>query len=155
MTFQIRPLPRADFAELFGLSDAALAERGVVVHTADAKPGFPCRVSLEDAEPGERVLLVNYEHQPADTPFRSRYAVFVRDGAQEARPAPGEVPELLRSRVLSVRAFDADGMLIDADLCEGAAVEATIARLLGDPAAACLHLHYAKPGCFAALVERV
>jgi hypothetical protein len=154
MSFQIRPLPRADFAELFGLSDEVLAARGVVVRTADAKPGFPCRVSLEDAEPGERVLLVNYEHQPADTPFRSRYAVYVRDGAQQARPAPGEVPELLRSRVLSVRAFDGEGMLIGADLCEGTALEPMIERLLADPAAACLHLHYAKPGCFAARVDR-
>lgn len=155
MTFQIHPLPRSDFAHLFGLSDAALKARGVIAQIADSKPGFPCRVSLEDAEPGERVLLVNYEHQPADTPYRSRYAVFVRDGAQEARPAPGEVPEQLRRRVLSVRAFDADGLLIDADLADGTAVEDVIERLFANPRAACLHLHNAKPGCYAARVERV
>jgi hypothetical protein len=154
MTFQISPLPRSAFAELFGLSDVALAERGVVVRIADAKPGFPCRVSLQDAEPGERVLLVNYEHQPADTPYRSHYAVYVRDGAQEAQPAPGEVPEQLRSRVLSVRAFDEAGMLLDADVCEGTALEPVIDRLLSDPAAAYLHLHNAKPGCYAARVDR-
>lgn len=155
MNFQIRPLPRSDFAHLFGLSDAALKDRGVIAQIADSKPGFPCRVSLQDAEPGERVLLLNYEHQPADTPFRSRYAVYVREAAEQAQPAPGEVPQVLRSRVLSLRAFDADGLLIDADLSDGTAAEAAIARLFADPRAASLHLHYAAPGCFAALVERV
>jgi hypothetical protein len=154
MTFQIRPLRRAGFEPLFGLSEQDLARRGVLARIADAKPGFPCRVSLKDAEPGERVLLLNFEHQPAETPFRSRHAIYVRDGAVEARLEPGEVPELLRSRTLSVRAFDAEGLLIDADLAEGALVEAAIERMLAVPDAAYLHLHYARPGCFAARVDR-
>src|SRR5262249_32651756 len=117
MSFQIRPLPRDAFACLFGLSDQALKARGVVAVTADASRRLPRRVSLADAEPGERVLLVNFEHQPADTPYRSRHAVYVRDGAEQAELSTGEIPELLRRRTLSVRAFDAQGMLINADLC--------------------------------------
>jgi hypothetical protein len=155
MTFQIRPLPRARFAPLFGRDDADLAREGVLVRTADARPGFPCRVSLEDAEPGERVLLLNYEHQGADTPFRARHAIYVREAAVEAQPQPGEVPEVLRRRTLSLRAFDAEGLLRDADLAEGDAIAGAIERLLAHPDTADLHLHYARMGCYAARVARV
>jgi hypothetical protein len=154
MTFQIRPLALAPFEPLFALSDAELAATGAVSRIADASPGFPCRVSLQDAEPGERVLLLNFEHQDADTPFRACHAIYVRVDAIEAHPEPGEVPEVLRRRVLSVRAFDAAGWLRDADLADGTAVESVIERLLADPEVAYLHLHYAKPGCYAARVER-
>jgi hypothetical protein len=135
-------------------SDDELRARGVVRRTADHSPGFPCRVSLRDAEPGETVLLLNYEHQPADTPYRASHAIYVREGAVEARPGVGEVPDVLRRRLLSVRAFDADGMMVDADVAEGGALEPVIARLFGDPAVAYLHVHNAKPGCYAARVER-
>lgn len=154
MTFQIHPLPREAFEPVFGLSDEALKAQGIVPRIADAKPGFPCRVSLKDAEPGERVLLLNFEHQSADTPYQSRYAVYVRDGAEQARLAPGEVPELLRTRTLAARGFSERGMLINADLCEGVAVDGAIEALFDDPRIAYIHLHYAKPGCFAARVDR-
>src|SRR5262249_5468002 len=91
--FQISALPSDRFSHLYGLSEDALSALGVVVLTADSKPGFPCRVSLQDAEPGTRMLLLNYEHQDAATPYRSRHAIFVADGAKEAEPAPNEVPE--------------------------------------------------------------
>ena len=159
MSFRITGLPRTRFADLIGLSDDELKSRGVLRRIADHKPGFPCRVSLRDAEPGESVLLVNYEHQPASTPFRSTYAVYVREASvreagAEASLAIGELPDVFRSRTLSLRAFDRDGMLIDADLADGAEPEPTITRLLANPAAAYLHAHYAKPGCYAARIDR-
>jgi hypothetical protein len=154
MAFQITALPPAPFVPLFDLSADSLAERGGVLRVADRSPGYPCRVSLRDAEPGETVLLVNYEHQPARSPFRSTHAIYVRRGAEQAHPAPDEVPEMLRSRLLSVRAFDASGMLAEADVVEGREVESAIERLFGAPAAAYLHLHFARPGCYAARVDR-
>jgi hypothetical protein len=153
MTFQLAALPAAPFAPLFALSEEALAGTGGVRRVADRSPGFPCRVSLRDAEPGESVLLVNYEHQPARSPFRSTHAIYVRHGAVQAHLEPGEVPEMLRMRLLSVRAFDDAGMLVDADVVEGRAVEAVIERLLGVPEAAYLHVHFARPGCYAARVD--
>ena len=154
MTFQIVALPAAPFAPLFALSDEALAARGGVRRVADRAPGFPCRVSLRDARPGEDVLLVNYEHQPARSPFRSTYAIYVRRDAVQARLEPGEVPEMFRSRLLSARAFDEAGMLLDADVVEGREVEGVIGRLLGVATAAYLHVHFARPGCYAARVDR-
>jgi hypothetical protein len=154
MSFQISSLPSARFSHLFGRSADELRAEGVVVKAANAKPGFPCRVTLRDAEPGERVLLLNFEHQDAPTPYRSSHAIFVIDGAQEASLAPGEVPEQLRSRLLSVRAFSADGMLLDANVAEGAGASDVFEQMLRNKRAAYLHVHFAKFGCYAARVDR-
>lgn len=154
MAFRITGLSPAPFQPLYGLSDAALSERGVRRMIADAPNGFPCRITLADAEPGETVLLLNHEHQPADTPFRSRHAIFVREGADSSFDAGDTVPDQLRRRTLSLRAFDWNDMMIDADLCEGADAEALIARLLDDPRTAYIHAHFARHGCYAALIER-
>jgi hypothetical protein len=153
MRLRITGLPAADFAPLFDLSDAELAARGALRVVADAPHAYPCRVSLTDAAPGDALLLVNYEHQPAATPYRSCHAVYVRQG-ETTFDAVGEVPDQLRRRILSLRAFDADGMLLGADLADGPALEAAAERLLALPGAAYLHAHFAKPGCYAARIER-
>jgi hypothetical protein len=154
MAFQISALPAGSFAPLFTLADDALAAKGGVRRIADRSPGFPCRVSLRDAMPGETVLLVHYEHHPVSSPFRASHAIYVREGAEQAHPEPGEVPEMLRSRLLSVRAFDAAGMLVNADVVEGRDAETAIERLFGEAGVEYLHLHFARPGCFAARVDR-
>jgi Protein of unknown function (DUF1203) len=154
MSFQISALPAQHFQHLFGKSDAELKAAGVLATIADAKPGFPCRLTLLDAEPGERVLLFNYEHQSAATPYRSSHAIYVIDGAQGAAPAPGEVPEQIRSRLLSVRAFSQDGMIVDADITHGDAAAEVFERMLADPKVGYLHAHFAKFGCYAARVDR-
>ena len=51
--FVFRALSDTDFAALFELDDNQLAARGIERVRADAKPGFPCRVSLCDAEIGD------------------------------------------------------------------------------------------------------
>ena len=153
--FQVSALPSERFRHLYGMSEEALAAAGVIVRVADAKPGYPCRVSLRDAEPGARMLLLNFEHQDAATPYRSAHAIFVRDGAEDTALAPGEVPELLRARLLSVRAFSQAGMIVDGEVTEGAGAASVFARLLDNPQAAYLHVHFAKFGCYAARVDRV
>lgn len=152
--FQISALPSERFRHLYGMSEDALDAAGVVVRIADARPGFPCRVTLRDAEPGTRMLLLNYEHQDAATPYRSRHAIFVCDGAEDAAPAVGEVPEQLRSRLLSVRAFSEGGMMVEADIVEGAEAAGVFRRLLANPETAYLHVHFAMYGCYAARVDR-
>ena len=153
MGFRIRGLAAEPFAALFSLSDEALAARGAVRKTADAAPGFPCRISLTDAAVGDEVILAHHEHHAVGSPFRSSYAIYVREGEQTFDEAD-RVPEMLRSRLLSLRAFDSRGMLLDADVTGGGEVEALIARLFADTRVAYLHIHFAKPGCYAALVER-
>ena len=155
MSFQIRPLPLETFTPLFTLDDAQLRASGARRYVADRRPGFPCRVSLMDAEPGEHVILVPFPHQDADSPYRASGPIFVREAAHQAAFGVDEVPELLRLRTLSVRAYDADALMADADVVEGRDVESLIARLFADPRVAYLHVHFARPGCFACRVERV
>ncbi len=154
MAFRITGLKPAAFIPLYGLSDAELAARGVRRMKVDSDPGFPDRVELRDIAIGGHALLLNYMHQPADTPFRATHAIFVREGATETYDRIDAVPEAMRRRLLSVRAFDADGMMIAADVTEGASLDDLIARLFGDAGAAYLHAHYARQGCFAARIDR-
>jgi Protein of unknown function (DUF1203) len=154
MSFRITGLPAEDFADLFRLSDAELAARGAVRRIADGRvPGYPCRISLTDARPGDELLLVNYEHHPVASPYRMRFAVFVRRG-EDTYDAVDAVPEQLRSRTLAVRAFDADAMMVGWEMVEGRDLETAIERLLANPQASYLHVHYAAPGCYAARVDR-
>ena len=153
MAFTVSSLPLEPFQPLFALDDAALAERGAMRVIADAPFAFPCRVSLEDAKPGERLILLNYEHQPADSPFRASHAIYVREGATPTATTD-DLPPVLRRRLLSLRAFDEQGMLRDADVTQGADAEPVIVRMLADPDVAYLHAHYAKPGCYAARIDR-
>jgi|SRR5215472_13882176 len=154
MSFRIRGLPAAQFAPLFGISDADLAKCNAVRKVADRTPGFPCRVSLRDAEPGETVLLLNYEHLPVASPYCSRYAIYVRENAVDAQLDVNEIPEVLRIRLLSIRAFDETGMLRAADVVPGTDLAATIDRMFLLEEASYLHAHNAKPGCFAARIDR-
>jgi hypothetical protein len=154
MSFTISGLPLERFAPLFALDDAALAARGVLRKVATHKPGFPCRISLTDAEPGQSVLLLNHQHQDADTPYRSAYAIYVNEAAAETWHGEGEVPGALRGRPISLRAFSAEGMLVGAEVASGDDLEAAIVRRFADPAAAYLHAHNAGHGCFVARIDR-
>jgi hypothetical protein len=154
MTFQINGLAAETFAPLFKLPDAELAARGAVRVIADRNPGFPCRVSLCEAQAGEVLLLINYEHLSVASPYRSRHAIYVRENAGEARLGVGEIPEVLRTRLLSLRAFDDAGMMIDADVMRGSDLAVAIDRMFDSPRVKYLHAHNAKAGCFAARIER-
>jgi len=154
MEFRVTGLGDEAFRRLYGLSAGDMGEAGAIRYVADAKPGFPCRVSLRDAEPGETLLLLNFLHQPAATPYQASHAIFVIEGSTTARPAPGEVPDMLARRELAVRAFDADHMMTDAVLTPGQGAAATFRRLLADPRNHYLQVHNAARGCCLASVER-
>jgi hypothetical protein len=151
MSFRITGLPAENFSHLFSLDSAELAALGAVRRTA--QHGAPCRVSLTDATPGDEVILVNYEHHKVASPYRMRFAIYVRHG-ETTYDKVDEVPQQLRTRQLAARAFDQDGMMLAFELVEGVKLEGAIERLLAEPRAAYLHLHYAAPGCYAARVDR-
>ncbi len=151
MSFRITGLPAENFDHLFALSDAELEAQGAV--RTNAPGAVPCRISLTDATPGDEVILTNYEHLPVDSPYRMRFAIYVRKG-EKTYDAIGEIPEQLRKRTLAARSFDKDGMMVGRELVEGTALEGAIDRLLAEPRAAYLHIHYAAPGCYAARVDR-
>jgi hypothetical protein len=153
--WQLCGIDPAPFDALFQLSDSQLREQGAVRRIADADAGFPCRISLEDARAGDELLLLPFEHHAADSPYRAAGPVFVRRGAVRRRLAPGEVPPYVTRRLISVRAYDAAAMMVDASVCEGADVAAELDRLFGEAAVQYVHLHNARRGCFSCAVERI
>ena len=153
MSFRISGLDVDQFSHLFGEDLETLSKSGVERMIVDNKPGYPCRVSLQDADIGDTVLLMNYEHQPALSPYRSSHAIFVREWAVQTKPGRNEVPEMLRHRMISVRAFDSSGMMVDADIVDGRQLESMIDRMLAIESVSYLHLHNAKRGCYAARVD--
>lgn len=154
MEFRILGLSPEPFLALYGLSDEDLARRSAKRYVADAKCGFRDRIEMRDAQPGESLILVNYVHQPADTPYRASHAVFVLEGAEKAYDAVNEVPDVLRGRSISLRAFDAGHWIVDADVCDGRELETGIHKLLANSQVAYVQAHYAKWGCYAARIER-
>ncbi len=154
MTFRIFGLSNEPFLHLFALSDAALAERGIRRYQVDSKPGFPDRIELRDLEPGETALLLNYTHQSADTPYRASHAIYIGENPRAVAADTSDVPEALASRLISLRAFDAHHMMVDAEVMDGTALPDGIAQLFSQPAVAYLHAHFARRGCFAARIER-
>lgn len=154
MDYVISGIPLPPLRPLFGLDDVALRAHGVVRMRADAKPGYPCRVTLEDAEPGEDVLLLPFRHHDVPTPYRADGPVFVREAARSTRALRNAVPLQLRSRLLSVRAYDAGGWMREADVVEGTVLEPLVFRYLRDAGIAYLHVHNARRGCYAARIDR-
>jgi hypothetical protein len=121
---------------------------------ADEFPGFPCRVSLVDAAPGETLILLSHVHHDVAGPYRGAGPIFVRQGAVQARPAPGEVPAQVSRRLLSLRAYDAAGMLRQGEVVEGRELPSLVARMFADLETAYLHVHNARPGCYSCRIDR-
>ena len=133
MSYRITGLPAEPFRSLYGLSDAALAAQGVTRVIADQKPGFPDRIELRDAEPGQSLLLLNYTHQPAGNAYHASHAIFVREGAQTSYDRVDEIPPVMRERTMSLRAFDAQHMMVEAELGAGPELESLIGACLPMP----------------------
>jgi hypothetical protein len=154
MQFRITGLSPEPFLELFGLPDEELVKRNVKRYVADKRPGFPCRIEMRDVEVGESILLLNHVCQPAATPYRATHAIFVREGAAQTYDRLNQVPEVMRGRLLSLRAYDVDGMMRDADVVEGEAIEPLIARLFENLEVNYIHVHNAKRGCYSGRIDK-
>ena len=153
--FRIVGLSEAQFEPLFSLDDDELAQKGARRLVVDAKPGFPCRVSLQDAEIGERVILAPFVHHDVESPYRASGPIFVRETAKQIELAPDEIPEVVAGRVMSVRAYNDKGMMVNAAVTPGKELKSQVEKFLGDAKISYLHLHNAGAGCYSCRVERV
>lgn len=154
VTYRIEGLDPAPFASLFAASDDALAAERAERVTATSNSGFPCRVSLKDAAEGDELILLHHVSNEVDRPFRMAHAIYVRPGAERATPVHDAVPAMLDKRTLGLRAFDCDGMMVDARLAQPGEADTKIRDLFDDPRAAYIHAHNAAYGCFLAAIER-
>jgi hypothetical protein len=154
MAFRITGLSPEPFKHLFGLPDDELAAHGARRYIADTVPGYPCRIEMRDAEPGETLILLNHVCQPAQTPYRASHAIFVREWATATYDQVDRVPDVMRVRMLSLRAYDTQGMMLDAELTEGAEIEPLIARMFANTDVSYIHVHNAKRGCYSGRIDR-
>lgn len=154
MNYTVSGLDADIFRPLFSLNDDELERRNIVRKTVDAHPGFPCRISLEDAKIGDTVLLLNYETHSVDTPYRSSYAIYVNETAKQGRQKKNTLPGVFKNRPIALRVFDESAMLIMADMGMNEDLEAKIKKIFADPKAAYIHAHNAMHGCFVAEIQR-
>ena len=149
MTYRIEGLDPARFAD-----PEALIAAGAIRMTADSDGGYPCRVTLEDAKPGESVLLRNHVSADVSTPFRASHAIFVRERATRAPRYDDTVPAYLDRRTISLRAFDDTGMMRAATVAAPGGADAGIRGLLEDEEIDYVDIHNAAWGCFLARAQR-
>ncbi|MGC6174654.1 DUF1203 domain-containing protein [Lacrimispora sp. 38-1] len=153
--FRIRGLEKSEFQYLNDLSDEELENKGVVKIVADTSPGYPCRVSLEDAKVGETVYLLNYNHHVANSPYQGNGAIFVRKNAETAKIAVNAIPDQVLQRKLSIRGYDKSGMMLKCKLIDGIDIKSCIIDFFSNEKIEYIHIHNAVPGCYSCLVERV
>jgi hypothetical protein len=153
--WRLSGLDPSGFEPFFDLSDAALAKLGALRRIADADFGFPCRVSLEDAPVGAELLLLHHEHHAASSPYRASGPIFVRRGAARKELAAGEVTPYVTRRLISLRAYDRDAIMIDASVREGVDVASALDALFAERNVAYVHLHNAKRGCYSCCASRL
>ena len=153
MTYTMTGLDPTAFSDLFDLSDADLEKHNARRVIASSQPGFPCRISLQDADVGEAVILLHHVSHDARTPYRSGYAIYVRKVTEAAHYRDTLAPIML-GRPIALRAFDAAGMLRDARLAMPGEGDAGIRGLFANPVIAYIHAHNAAHGCFVAQIDR-
>ncbi|HEX5031267.1 MAG TPA: DUF1203 domain-containing protein [Candidatus Eisenbacteria bacterium] len=154
MNYRVRGLSPDLFESLFEMGDAELAERGAVRRVADEPHAYPCRVSLAEAEPGEELLLLPYRHQASASPYQASGPIYVRRNARAPFDALDRIPPMQERRLSSVRGYDGAGLMQECDVVAGTDLDATIRRFFGNPEVQTIHVHNARPGCFAFRVER-
>ncbi|MFA0789308.1 DUF1203 domain-containing protein [Microbulbifer echini] len=155
MDFLIRALSAKKFHRLMSLSDSQLKRQNICWKYVDSSPGYPCRVSLQDALLGERVLCMPFAHLKAKNFYCASGPIFVRENAKEQSLNMNEIPTMLRHRQLSLRAYSSEDLMVMATICEGVELEGEINKLLCSAAVNYIHIHNAIPGCFNCAVYRV
>ena len=154
MSFRVRGLDAKQFSHLYGLGDEDLARYGARRRIVEAGAGIPDRIEVREAQPGEKVILLNHVHQPADTPYRASHAIFILEGAQAACNLLDAIPDVMTTRLISIRAFGFNHELNMADIVMGDALPDIVSKFFDNPDVAYLQAHYARPGCYAARIER-
>ena len=155
MNFLITALGHESFESMFKLSDKELSELGGMKMIVDEKPGFPCRVSLEDANIGEEVILVPFEHHKTNSPYQAKGPIFVRKGQKQRKLEVNEIPKMLEHRLLSFRGYDNDGIMKSAKTESGKDSLRIIREIFGEKSIEYIQIHNSSPGCYNCQVNRI
>jgi hypothetical protein len=154
-SFTIRPLSRSVADDLRAILDAPR-------YIADAFPGYPCRECLRDAEVGDELILVSHDPFTTSSPYRTASPIFLHaqschgsiDRGEDAGEGTHDIPQQLRRRQLSVRAFDANELMTEAEVIDGVDLHALLETFFEVESTVFVDIHNASRGCWAARAER-
>ena len=153
--FKVQGISKSIFEHYWSMDEEQLEENNAYIISADANPGYPCRVSLEDAEVGERILAVHFTHHDVNSPYRASGPIFIRENAKQTNLEAGVIPNVLKTRLLSLRGYNSDGLMLAAQTSQGETLVSDIQSIFSDKNIEYIHIHNANPGCFACSVIRV
>ncbi|QCX38439.1 DUF1203 domain-containing protein [Aureibaculum algae] len=155
MSFRIYALDDKKFSQLFELSDFELEKIGGKRMTVDENPGFPCRVSLEDAAIGEEIILIPYDFHNTIGPYQAKGPIFIRRNIKTKKLAKNEIPKMLNHRLLSFRGYDKNGIMKSAITEKGDKTKEIIEKVFDNDEIEYIHIHNASPGCYNCEVKRI
>jgi hypothetical protein len=155
VNFVIKALDKKQFSKLVNLNEQELVKYKGSWITVDVNPGYPCRVSLIEARVGERVLAVPFLYHNVDSPYHASGPIFVRENAETAKLGVNEIPEILKERLLSVRSYNTQQVMIHAEILQGNELAKGIKNQLLNSEVEYIHIHNANPGCFNCSVHRI
>jgi len=153
--FKVVPIDNLRFNHLFKLDEKELSELCAKRIIVDATPGYPCRISLEEAKIGEEVILFTFEHHKVNSPYKASGPVFIRSNVKSANLGTNEIPEILKYRQLSLRAYDSNGMMIEARTAKGKNLTEEIKNIFSINLVKYIHVHNSNPGCYNCQINRV
>lgn len=148
--FIIKSLQHSKFEYLKDLTELELSVNNIVKQTVNKKPSFPCRVTLQDAEIGEEVFLLNYQFHNKNSPYSANGPIYIRPNKVSKICKKNEIPEMFLTRLISLRGYNSLSMLINAEVFEGTLLKEKIQKFLEKENIEYLHIHNAKTGCFLA-----
>jgi len=154
IALRVDAIPDADLARIRGRGTDDFGNP-VVVSVVDEAGGTPLRCCLREAVPGERVALIAYRPSHIGGPYAEVGPVFIHAEACGGYTAPDRYPEGFRHRQQVLRAYDAEGRIVDAVIAQdGDEAESVCAALLSRPEIAYIHSRNVLYGCYMFTVRR-
>jgi hypothetical protein len=148
--FTVTPLPASLVDQA---RSAALANGTAVEVTSNDDAPFPVRCCLHDATAEEGVLLLSLRPQSGDSPYAAPGPVYIHRDRCAGYSPQGDVPQILRGRMLSLRGYTDGHMITGTAVVAGGDVEGAAHKLLDVPGTAYLFVHFAGPGCYACRID--
>jgi hypothetical protein len=129
---------------------------GYAIQRFDLDRTYPCRHCLQEASGKTGMLLLSYQTPKPKSVYGQPTAIFMCAAHCERFEKVDTIPEIVRNRLVSFRAFRTDGMMIyDAnEIVEGYSHEAAVRRIFARDDVAYINAHTAKPGCLLCPIER-
>jgi len=142
--------------EAVRLRRATRDDFGHPIQRIDLDRSYPCRHCLREASASSGMLLLSYQTPKPKSVYGQPTAIFMCVADCERFREPDAIPDIVRNRLVSFRAFRSDGLMIyDAnEIVEGNEHIAAVRRILARDDVAYINAHTAKAGCHLCHVER-